>query len=106
MPLDYFHLVGFEKSIVTSVQRVQFKRLMASFPDRTEMNEREALARGLIGCAAAWVLVGIPFVMIALVLQLTIGSWCLFSYGVVVGCVVMNCLRIRQSKRLLSTHTR
>ena len=103
---EEFHLLGFEKQLLSKGERVQLGRLQAAYPDRPKDNERVAFARGLIACAAAWGLVGIPFFGVALALQLTVGWWCLLGWAGVVACVGMNRWRSRQSKRLLAVETR
>lgn len=95
---DELHLLGFEKRLVTKSQAVQLERLTAESPGTPDDNERNALARGLIGCASAWVLVGIPLVVLALALQLTVGVWALIGWVGVVACIGMNRWRVSQSK--------
>jgi fatty acid desaturase len=98
---DRLHLLLFEKRLVEKAQRAQLKRLQAESPRSPEENERSALARALIACRAVWGLIGILFVLLGLVLQLTAGLWCLIGWMGLVACIGMNLWRRQQSKRLL-----
>ncbi len=104
MDLDRLNLLGFEKLLVAKGRQAQLKRLEAESPTTHDENQRAALARGLAGCAALWVIVGIPIVGVALVLQLTVGWWSLIAWMGVVACFAMNRWRLRQSKRLIAVH--
>jgi uncharacterized membrane protein (DUF2068 family) len=101
--LDQLHLLGFEKRLIAKSQPIQLERLKAESQSSPETNESHALARALIGCSAAWVLIGIPVVGVSLALQLTVGLWSLLGWAGVVACVGMNIWRRQQSKRLLAT---
>jgi hypothetical protein len=95
---DELHLLGFERRRVARVGQTQGTKLASESPDSPDENRRQALARGLIGCAALWGLIGVAFVFIGLALLRTVGWPCLFAYACVLVCVVMNRWRIRQSK--------
>ena len=102
-PSENLHLLFFEKRLVARAQPIQLQRLEAESPSATpEKKNRAALARALIGCRALWGLIGIAFVALGLILQLTVGLWCLIGYAGVAGCICMNVWRIQQSKRLLT----
>jgi hypothetical protein len=67
-------------------------------PCTPDENQRQALAKGLIGCAALWGLIGVVFVFIGVALLLIVGWPCLLAYAFVLVCFVMNRWRIGQSK--------
>lgn len=81
--------------------RVQLERLQRECPNSSDTNEQQALALGVIGCRALWGLIALPFGVIALVVQLTAGVWCVIPWAATAVCVGMNFWRGFQSKRLL-----
>ncbi len=95
------HLMGFERRLSGKTLKVQRARLQKESPSTADTNDQEALARALIGCGAVWGLLAIPFVVVALALQVTIGTWCLLAWAGAVACVGMNRWRGHQAKGLL-----
>jgi hypothetical protein len=99
--LEHLHLLGFERKLLAKTKQSQLQRLNGESPDTPAYNERQALARALIGLRAVWGLLAIPLVGLGLALQLTVGLWCLIPYAGVILCIGMNIWRRQQSNRFM-----
>ena len=100
-PPKHPRLLPFERRYVERAYKYQLGRMATYSPGTPEENERVAYGRGLMGLALLWVVIGIPFIALGVVIELTVGAWFLLAFAAMLACAGVSTLRARQAKPLL-----